>query len=112
MILQVIGVEHRKGNFTDKQGKNIDFDNIMIYALQPNTYDKNNGETFGSGKIPVEIKIKNDVDVVRSIFGSTITKDDLISMVGQEYNITFDNKKNVDSIMSVPAPAVPAKKGA
>lgn len=108
MILQVIGVEHRKGSFPDKQGKIIDFDNIHIYALQPNTYEKN--ETFGSGKIPVEIKIKNDVDIVRSIFGTTITKDDLISMVGQEYNITFDNKKNVDCIMSVPAPA--AKKGA
>ena len=110
MIMKVIGVEHRKGNFTNKQGENIVFDNIMIYALKPNTYESK--ETFGSGHIPVEIKIKNDVDTVRSIFGSAITKDDLISMLGQEYNITFDDKKNVDTIMSAPAPAVPVKKGA
>lgn len=109
MILQVIGVELRKGDFTNNKGENIKFNNIMIYALQPNTYDKGEGNAFGYGKIPVEVKLKNDSDVVRSVFGSVLTKDDFISMVGQEYNITFDNKKNVDSIMPVP---VPAKKGA
>lgn len=110
MIMTVIGVEHRKGSFENKQGKNVEYDNIMIYALKPNSYENNSNGSFGFGQIYVEIKIKNDVDVVRSIFGTAITKDDLISMVGQEYNITFDDKKNVDSIMSVPAPA--AKKGA
>lgn len=110
MIMNVIGVEHRQGNFTNKQGKNVDFDNIIIYALKPNTYKKENN-SFGSGKIPVEVKIKNDVDIVCSIFGTAITDDDLLSMVGQDFNISFDDKQNVDSIMSVPAPAA-SKKGA
>lgn len=112
MIMNVIGVELRQGNFTDKKtGKDVDYNNIMIYALKPNTYEKKDNASFGSGKIPVEIKIKNDVDIVCSIFGTSITKDDLISMVGQDFNISFDDKQNVDCIMSVPAPAA-SKKGA
>ncbi len=112
MIMKVIGVELRQGNFTDKKtGKDVDYNNVMIYALKPNTYSNSKNNSFGSGQIPVEIKIKNDVDIVSSIFGTAITKDDLVSMVGQEYNISFDDKKNVDCIMSVPAPAA-SKKGA
>lgn len=114
MIMKVIGVELRQGNFTDKKtGKDVDYNNIMIYALKPNTYSNSNSNnnSFGSGQIPVEIKIKNEVDIVSSIFGTAITKDDLVSMVGQEFNISFDDKKNVDCIMSVPAPSA-SKKGA
>lgn len=108
MIMKVIGVELRKGTFSDNT-RMIEYNNIMIHALKPNT--KNNGESFSAGSIPVSVKIKNDVSVIEAIFGSPLTKDDLISMVGFDYDITFDDKKQVDRVVSVPAPAA-SKKGA
>lgn len=98
-----------KGEFENEKKELVNYNNVKIYALKPNTYEK--GESFGYGKVPVEIKIKNDPELLVSIFGFVPTKDDLISMVGQDYNITFDDNKNVDCIMPLPAPAA-AKKGA
>lgn len=112
MIMKVIGVELRKGTFTDS-GKTINYNNIMIHALKPNV--KSSGESFSVGSIPVSVKIKNDVSIIEAIFGSRITTDDLVSMIDSDYDITFDEKKQVDRIVpfSAPAPAPAAsKKGA
>ena len=109
MIMTVTWAGIGKGEFENDQKKLVEYNNVKIYALKPNTYEK--GESFGFGKVPVEIKIKNDPDLLISIFGFVPTKDDLKAMYMQDYNITFDDKKNVDCIMPAPAPAA-SKKGA
>ena len=110
MIMSVTWAGIGKGEFENDQKKLVEYNNVKIFALKPNTYEK--GESFGFGKVPVEIKIKNDPELLASIFGFVPTKDDLKSMVGNDYNITFDDKKSVDCIMPAPAPAPAAKKGA
>lgn len=109
MIMTVTWVGIGKGEFDNDKNEHVSYNNVKIYALKPNTYEK--GESFGFGKVPVEIKIKNDPDLLASIFGFVPSKDDLEAMCSQDYNITFDDKKNVDCIMPAPAPSS-SKKGA
>ena len=107
--MNVIGVEHKPpGEFETSQKKLIKYDNIYIYAAKSNTYDKE--DSFACGKVPVTIKIKNDRDTVSSIFGTCPTIDDLKSMVGRDFDFSYDEKGNVIGIADL-APS-PVKKGA
>lgn len=109
MIMKVIGVEKSSGQFTDpKSGKDVVYNNIKIHAIKPNT-QKYSEDNFGSGKLPVTIKIQNIKEVIEAIFGSVLTKDDLLSMVDQDYDFYFTEKGAIDRIV---APAPPIKKGA
>lgn len=99
MIMPVTCVELSKGVFT-KDGKDIPYNNIYIHVLKP--VNKSNGDCLSYGNLPVRLKIKNDVSVVESVFGSQLTKDDLISMVNRSFDVFFDDKGNAVRIMEVP----------
>lgn len=99
MIMQVIGVELKKGEFTDPNTqKTISYDNIFIYALKPNVYSTSS--CFGSGKCPVTVKLKNDVDLVSAVFGSRIASGDLEAMIGKDYDFFYNEKGKIDRIIS------------
>lgn len=100
MIMPVTCVELSKGVFT-KDGKDIPYNNIYIHVLKP--VNSSNGDNLSYGNLPVRLKIKNNPSVVESIFGSHLTKDDLISMVNQSYDVFFDDKGNAVRIMSAPS---------
>lgn len=110
MSMKVIGVERTSGEFTDpKSGKNISYNNIKIYYNKPNP-QKYSGDNFGAGMLPVTVKIQNVKEVVEAVFGGAITKDDLLSMVGQEYDFFFNEKGEIERITTPLPPAI--KKGA
>ena len=109
MVMNVMGVEHKPpGEFENAQKKLIKYDNIYIHSAKPNVYDKE--DSFACGKAPVTIKIKNDREVVYSIFGSYLTIDDFKSMVGQDFDFYFDEKGNITRIVELAPPS--SKKGA
>lgn len=103
MLLNVIGVERKKGEYNG-----ISYDNIYIHTIGPNT--NNNKDGFAFGKIPTTVKIKNDKAISTAIFGTVPTIDDLQAMIGQDYDFYFNQKGNVDRIIPYEPPA--AKKGA
>jgi len=110
MAMKVIGVEKSSGEFTDKAtGKKVVYNNIKIHYNKPNP-QKYSGDNFGAGMVPVTVKIQNIKEVVESVFGSAITKDDLLSMVGQEYDFFFNEKGEIERITAPLPPAI--KKGA
>lgn len=110
MSMKVIGVECVSGEFSDqKTGKVISYNNIKIHYNKPNP-QKYSGNNFGAGMLPVTVKIQNVKEVVESVFGGAITKDDLLSMVGQEYDFFFNEKGDIERITAPLPPAV--KKGA
>lgn len=100
MIMPVTCVELKKGNF-NKDNKDIAYNNIYIHVLKP--VNESSGESFSYGNLPVRLKIKNDVSVIESIFGSRLTRDDLISMLNQSYDFYFDDKGNAVRILEAPA---------
>lgn len=109
-VYKVLGAERKSGDFEDKKGKTIDYDNIYLHCSKCNDYSKD--ESFGIGEVVKSFKIKNSPDVIESVFGSQLTKDDLSTFIGQQVNITFDEYKNVDSVIIVESRKETLKKGA
>ncbi len=100
-VYKVLGTERKCGSFEDKKGKIVDYDNIYLHCSKCNDYSKD--ESFGIGDAVNSFKIKNSSDVITSVFGSQLTKDDLSALIGQQVNIFFDENKNIDTIFTVPA---------
>ncbi len=113
MKATIIGFEIRSGKFTP-EGKieEVSFNNLFINATFENSYKEGNNYGFGSSVISE--KIKNTPEVIERIFGSLVTVDDLESMVGSDFEFSYNQKGRLHKIYSLEAPAKPAaeKKGA
>ena len=108
MIVRIIGVEAKTGSFTSPStGQVIDYNNIYLYGIH--SLSKPKDGRLCNGEIPETIKIKNDKDVVRSIFSQEMSGKDYIEMIGKEYNVYYDKNGKPDMINPLP-PA--GKKGA
>ncbi len=103
MVVTIIGVEHRKGDFVDKKtNERVVFDNIQIYANGPIPSPTKEG--FALGKAPITEKFQNDKDILESVFGSVPTADDLKSMVGVQYEFYYNQKRRLEMIKPFEAP--------
>ena len=108
MIVRIIGVEAKAGSFTSQStGQVIDYNNVYLYGIR--TLSEPTDGRLYNGEIPETIKIKNDKDVVRSIFSQEMTAKDFTDMIGKEYNVYYDKNGKPDMINPLP-PA--GKKGA
>ena len=114
MIVTILGFELKSGKFTPKgKKKAISFSNLYLYCSYNNDYEE--GSNYGFGCSILSVKIKNDPDRIKRIFGSIITTNDLESMVGCVYEFSYNQNGKLDSIYPVEPPAeLPAaeKKGA
>ena len=107
-IIKIIGVECKSGSFTSTQnGQQIDYNNIYLYGVRTLTVPADG--RLCSGEIPETIKIKNDNNVVRSVFNQDMSANDFLDMVGKEYNVYYDKNGKADMIFPVPSAG---KKGA
>ena len=110
MIYKILGVERKSGDFESNKGKTIAYDNIYLHCSKCNDYSSEG--SFGIGDSVKSFKIKNSPDVITSVFGSQLTKDDLASLIGQKVQIFFDEFKNVDYVSVIDEKKTEQKKGA
>ncbi len=102
MVATVIGTEIKSGKFSDpKTGQEIIYNNIFVYCSKDNNYESSGSVGFGSA--PVTVKLKNSPAIISSVFGSVLTADDLESMVGEKFNLFYNEKGVIDSIVPVGA---------
>lgn len=111
MVVEVIGTEIKSGSFIDpKTNKNVEYNNLFLYCTKENTYSSEG--SCGFGKSILTVKIKNTVENVTSVFGVCLSADDLEGMIGQKYNVFYNEKQQVDSIFLFTTPPVNKKKEA
>lgn len=97
MILTIVGVEKKSGSFTNSaSGQSFDYNNIYLYGLRSVSKDE---ENFSFGQIPEFVKIKNEREVIISIFGFEVSKDDLVSMIGNDYIVYYDKNGKPEQIL-------------
>ena len=109
MVVKVIGVRCRPGVFVvPSTGEAKPYNNINIYCVT--SLKKTSEDVFCAGETFLNLKIKNDKDVIRGIFSTEMTISDFVNMIGNEYNVFFDQYKNPDMITPLAPPA--GKKGA
>ena len=62
MLLRVMGVERKKGDFTDRQTKEkIEYDNVILHCMNVDTSPFNRLGMVCGNRV-AEIKLKNDFD--------------------------------------------------
>lgn len=76
-MITVIGYERSKGTFTSQDGRNIDYDNTIVYGIEPL------GTEQGQGDKAYVIKVK-----------ATVVPYDKFK-VGQKIEVYYDKYKNV-----------------
>ena len=109
MVVRIIGVEVKAGTFTSQQnGQLIDYNNIMLYGVR--TLSQPSDGRLCSGEVTETIKIKNNNAFVRGVFNREMSSKDYLDMIGNEYNVYYDNHKKVDMIFPLSVPT--GKKGA
>lgn len=112
MKVTILGFELKSGKFTPEgKKKSIAFNNLHLHCSYNNDYEE--GQNYGFGSSVISEKIKNEPDRIRRIFGCLVTSDDLESMVGCDYEFSYNQNGKLDKIYPLDSPAEPAaeKKG-
>lgn len=108
MLVKIVGVENKSGSFTSQStGQVIDYNNLYLYAVR--SLSQASDGRLCVGETVESIKIKNDVNVIRSIFSKEMSAKDFIEMVGKEYNVFYDKNGKADMIYPI---ETAGKKGA
>ena len=90
MAEKFIGAQIRAGQFTDKAGKVIDYNNLVLSTVSQTE----------CGEVANDlIKIKNTAEKIVSVFGQPITMKWLRAHLGQYVDIFYDKYKNVDRVI-------------
>lgn len=94
---KVLGIEVKAGKFTPKgKTEEIEFNNINFYVLDEAM--EMTAEHFAVGNRIDTIKIKNQDDVVLSIFGEQLTADKLKDFYNKQIDVLYNKYGNVSSI--------------
>lgn len=100
MIVTILGFELKSGKFTPEgKKKPISFNNLHLYGSFNNDYKE--GDNYGFGSSVISEKIKNDPDRINRIFGSLVTVDDLESMVGRDFEFSYNQKGGLNRIYPI-----------
>lgn len=91
-MFKVVGVEIKSGNF-NKDGKNIPYNNLYLYCIgeriEP-VYKDGVCKRFAFGNKCETVKIKNDNDILLSVFNDDVDDNFISDLVGSDIEIFYN----------------------
>lgn len=97
---KVVGVEIKSGIF-NKDGKDIPYNNLYLYcigeSIQP-IYKDGICKRFSYGNRIETIKIKNDNDILSSVFGDDVTDEFISNIVGSDIEVYYNRFGGISAI--------------
>ena len=99
-MYKVVGVEIKSGSF-NKDGKNIPYNNLYLYCIGDNItpiYKDGVCKRFAFGKKIETLKIKNDNDVLVSVFNDEVTDDFISDLVGTDIDVFYNRYGGISAI--------------
>lgn len=105
MAMTVIGTCISQGVWK-KDGKDIEYNNVKVFYVEDLSIVKDakgNVTTWGIGRCGKEVKIKNDTEHLKSVFGCDVDDKFLNSLIGKHINIYYDMYRNAARIDVVKA---------
>lgn len=95
----LIGACHKSGEFTDENGKNIPYNNLVLYLQKP-IENVNFEDRTCEGVGFTTVEAKTPWDNFQNVFNCEISSlDELGSYVGTEIRYFFDDKKKLDEVI-------------
>ena len=99
-MYKVVGAEIKAGNF-NKDGKDIAYNNLYLYcicdSLSP-VYKGGVCKRFAFGNKIETIKIKNDKDILLSIFNAEVDDNFITDLVGADIDIFYNRYGGISAI--------------
>lgn len=99
-MFKVVGVEIKSGNF-NKDGKNIPYNNLYLYCIgdiiSP-LYEAGVCKRFAFGNKIEFIKIKNDNDILLSVFNDEVDDNFIKNLVGADIDIFYNRYGGISAI--------------
>lgn len=92
MAMTVVGASISHGIWKP-DGKEIPYNNVIIHYVEDLSIrkdDNGNVVSWGIGRASKTLKIKNDADILRSIFGSPFDDVFAKSLIGKTINVYYD----------------------
>ncbi len=105
MAMTVIGACISQGVWK-KDGRDIVYNNLKICYVEELSIikdDSGNVTAWGIGCCGKEVKIKNDTEHLKSVFGCDVDDKFLNSLIGKKINIYYDMYRNAARIDIVKA---------
>lgn len=102
-MYKVVGTEIKSGNF-NKDGKNIPYNNLYLYCIGDSIspiYKDGVCERFSFGNRIETIKLKNDNDILTSVFNDEVTDDFISDLVGENIDVFYNRFGGVSAIKVV-----------
>lgn len=96
-MYQILGIEVRAGRFKAKDtGSDINYNNVVIHCMGEG-FD-GSSEVFRVGN-PVEtLKIKNDEEHLKQVFGKVPSGAEMSDYVGKYINVYYNKYGNLDKL--------------
>ena len=101
MAMTVIGACISQGVWT-KDGRDIVYNNLKICYVEDLSIIKDDSGN-GIGRCGKEVKVKNDTEHLKFVFGCDVDDKFLNSLIGKKINIYYDMYRNVARIDVVKA---------
>lgn len=99
-MFKVVGVEIKSGNF-NKDGKNIPYNNLYLYcigdSLSP-VYKDGVCKRFAFGNKIDTFKIKNDNDILITVFNEDVDDNFITNLVGADIDIFYNRFGGISAI--------------
>lgn len=96
----LIGAIHKKGTFTDDNGRSIDYDNLVLQVQKPIENKLADDSNFVQG---VGYTIANDCKCAWSergnVFGKDVSMKDIGALVGTEIQYFYNDKKKLEAVI-------------
>lgn len=102
-MYKVVGTEIKSGNF-NKDGKNILYNNLYLYCIGDSItpiYKDGVCKRFAFGNKIDTIKIKNDNDILSSVFNHEVTDEFISDLVGSDIELFYNRYGGISAIKVV-----------
>lgn len=99
-MYKVVGAEIKAGNF-NKDGKDIAYNNLYLYCIGESispVYKDGFCKRFAFGNKIETIKIKNDNDILLSVFGEEVDDNFITDLVGADIDIFYNRYGGISAI--------------
>lgn len=95
----LIGACHKSGEFTDDNGRNVPYDNLVLYLQKP-IENSNADDRYCEGVGFTTVEAKTPWENFSNVFENAVSSlDELENYVGTEVNYFFNDKKKLDTVL-------------
>ena len=99
-MFKVVGVEIKSGNF-NKDGKNIPYNNLYLYCIGESitpVYKDGVCKRFAFGNNIESIKVKNDKDILTTVFNEEVDDNFISDLVGTDIEVFYNRFGGISAI--------------